>query len=260
MTCACCQHDPGSGQSCRSSVYERDISIRSCDGNGEVEELRAILGSKPSAFCSMMETMGDRTGGGRDQWRHLDPYKSGGCCSVALLSKNLKVRIYKTVILPVVLYGCETWTLTLREELRLRVFEKKVLRKIFGAKRDEVTGEWRKLHNTELHALYSSPDIIRNIKSRRLRWAGHVARMGESRNGYRVVSPPGQQAAVGIPEPEIYVACHSAGAIDSCTAGSSDTPMRDLDNSLTSSSVNSTQLGQTAQIYVMETQAILAFS
>ncbi|KAJ4430296.1 hypothetical protein ANN_22509, partial [Periplaneta americana] len=98
--------------------------------------------------------------------------------SSSLLSKNLKVRIYKTVILPVLLYGCETWTLTLREKHRFRVFENKVLRKIFGAKRDEVTGEWRKLHNTELHALYSSPDIIRNIKSRRLRWAGHVARMG----------------------------------------------------------------------------------
>ncbi|KAJ4449451.1 hypothetical protein ANN_00850 [Periplaneta americana] len=76
--------------------------------------------------------------------------------------------------------------LTLREEHRLRVFENKVLRKIFGAKRDEVTGELRKLHTTELHELYSSPDIIRNIKSRRLRWAGHVARMGESRNAYRV--------------------------------------------------------------------------
>ncbi|KAJ4434138.1 hypothetical protein ANN_16458 [Periplaneta americana] len=73
------------------------------------------------------------------------------------------------------------------KEHRLRVFENKVLRKIFGAKRDEVTGEWRKLHNTELHALYSSPDIIRNIKSRRLRWAGDVARMGESRNAYRVL-------------------------------------------------------------------------
>ncbi|KAJ4438254.1 hypothetical protein ANN_14193, partial [Periplaneta americana] len=105
-----------------------------------------------------------------------------------LLSKNLKVRIYKTAtgILLVVLYGCETWTLTLREEQRLRVFENKVLRKIFGAKRGEVTGEWRKLHNTELHALYSSPDIIRNIKSRRLRWAGHVARMGKFRTAYRV--------------------------------------------------------------------------
>ncbi|KAJ4429756.1 hypothetical protein ANN_21960 [Periplaneta americana] len=103
------------------------------------------------------------------------------------MSKNLKVRIYKTVILPVVLYGCETWTLTLREEHRLRVFENKVLRKIFGAKRDEVTGEWRKLQNTELHALYSSSDVIRNIKSRSLRWAGHVARMGEFRNAYRVL-------------------------------------------------------------------------
>ncbi|KAJ4435021.1 hypothetical protein ANN_23594 [Periplaneta americana] len=120
--------------------------------------------------------------------------------SSSLLSKNLKVRIYKTVILPVVLYGCETWTLTLREEYRLRVFENKVLRKIFGAKRDEVTGEWRKLHNTELHALYSSPDIITNIKSRRLRWAGHVARMGESRNAYRVlVGRPEGKIALGRP-------------------------------------------------------------
>ncbi|KAJ4434418.1 hypothetical protein ANN_22980 [Periplaneta americana] len=96
--------------------------------------------------------------------------------------KNLK-RVYKTVVL----YGCGTWTLTLREEHRLRVFENKVLRKIFGAKRDEVTGEWRKLHNTELHALYSSPDVIRNIKSRHLRWAGQVACMGEFRNAYRVL-------------------------------------------------------------------------
>ncbi|KAJ4445425.1 hypothetical protein ANN_07230 [Periplaneta americana] len=115
--------------------------------------------------------------------------------SSSLLSKNLKFTIYKTVILPVVLYGCETWTLTLREEHRLRVFENKVLRKIFWAKRDEVTGEWRKLHNTELHAWYSSPDIIRNIKSRCLIWAGHVARMGESRNAYRVL--------VGRPEGKI---------------------------------------------------------
>ncbi|KAJ4447033.1 hypothetical protein ANN_09021 [Periplaneta americana] len=86
-----------------------------------------------------------------------------------------------------------------REEHRLRVFENKVLRKIFG-KRDEVTGEWRKLHNTELHALYSSPDIIRNIKSRHLRWAGHVARMGESRNAYRVlVGRPEGKRPLGRP-------------------------------------------------------------
>ncbi|KAJ4445190.1 hypothetical protein ANN_06991 [Periplaneta americana] len=83
---------------------------------------------------------------------------------------------------------------------RLRVFENKVLRKIFGAKRNEVTGEWRNLHNTELHALYTSPDIIRNIKSRRLRWAGHVARMGESRNAYRVlVGRPEGRKPLGRP-------------------------------------------------------------
>jgi hypothetical protein len=76
------------------------------------------------------------------------------------------------------LYGCETWSFALREEHRLRVFENRVLRGNFGANRDDVTGEWRKLHNEELHILYSSPNIIRQIKSRRMRWAGHVTRMG----------------------------------------------------------------------------------
>jgi hypothetical protein len=74
-----------------------------------------------------------------------------------------------------ILYGCDTWSLTLREEHRLRVFENRVLRRIFGAKRDEVMGNWRKLHNEELHNLYSSSNIIRMIKSRRMRWAGYVA-------------------------------------------------------------------------------------
>jgi hypothetical protein len=86
----------------------------------------------------------------------------------------------------VVLYGYETWSLTLREEHKSRVFENRVLRRIFGPKRDEVIGEWRKLHNKELHDLYSSPSVIRNIKSRRMRWAGPVARMGEKRNVYRL--------------------------------------------------------------------------
>jgi hypothetical protein len=86
-----------------------------------------------------------------------------------------QIRIYKTIILPVVLYGCETWSLTLREEHKLRVFENRVLRRIFGIKRDEVTGDWRKLHNEEFHNLCSSPNIIRIIKSRRMRWAWHVA-------------------------------------------------------------------------------------
>ena len=104
------------------------------------------------------------------------------------LSKKLKVNTYKSIILPVVFYGCETWSLTLREEHRLTVFENKVLRKIFvGAKRDEITREWKKLHNAELHALFSSSNIIRNLKSRGLRWAGHVARMEQFRNAYRVL-------------------------------------------------------------------------
>ncbi|KAJ4438661.1 hypothetical protein ANN_14608 [Periplaneta americana] len=117
-------------------------------------------------------------------------------------SARLKEQLsaFLSYILPVVLYGCEAWTLTLRDEQRLRVFKNKVLRKIFGAKRNEVTGEWRKLHNAELHALYSSPDIIRNIKSRRLRWEGHVARMGESRNAYRVlVGRPAGKRPLGRP-------------------------------------------------------------
>ena len=98
--------------------------------------------------------------------------------SSRLLSKNLKIKIYRTIILPVVLYGCETWLLTLREERKLRVFEKMVLRRIFGPSRDEVMVDWRRLHNKELHDLYSSPNIVRVIKSRRMRWAGHVEHMG----------------------------------------------------------------------------------
>jgi hypothetical protein len=98
-----------------------------------------------------------------------------------LISKNLKIKIYKIVILPVLLYGCETWSLTLRKEHRLRAFENKVLR-IFGPKRKE-DGSWRKVHNDELHSLYSSPNIVRVIKSRRMRWAGR----GEGRGIYRIL-------------------------------------------------------------------------
>ena len=95
--------------------------------------------------------------------------------------------IYTTIILPVVLYGCEAWSLTLREEKKLRVFENMVLRRIFGPTRNEIKGEWRRLHNEELNDLYSSPNIVRVIKSRRKRWTGHVARMGEERGVYRVL-------------------------------------------------------------------------
>jgi hypothetical protein len=104
------------------------------------------------------------------------------------------------IIFPLVLYGCETWFLTLREEHRLRVFENRVLRRIFGPKRDEVTGEWRKLHNKERHDLYSSPSIIRIIKSRRIRWAGHVARMAEKGSAYRLlVGKPEGKRPLGRP-------------------------------------------------------------
>jgi hypothetical protein len=121
--------------------------------------------------------------------------KSGNACyysvqnllSYRLLSKNLKIRIYRTIILPVVLYGCKTWSLTLKEERKLGLFENRVLRRIFGPKKDEVAGEWRKLHNEELNSLYSLPNIVRVIKSRRMRWAGHVAHMGEGRGVYRVL-------------------------------------------------------------------------
>ena len=99
-------------------------------------------------------------------------YSVQNLLSSSLLSKNLKIKIYRTRILPVVLYGCETWSLTLREEHRLRVFENRVLRRVFGPKRDEITGKWRKLHNEELSDLYSLPNIVRVVKSRRMRWAG----------------------------------------------------------------------------------------
>ena len=104
------------------------------------------------------------------------------------------------VILPVVLYGCEAWSLTLREERKVRVFENMVLRRIFGPRRDEVTGEWRRLHNEELNDLYTSPNIVTVIKSRRMRWAGHVARMGEERGLYRVlVGKPEGKRPMGRP-------------------------------------------------------------
>jgi hypothetical protein len=104
----------------------------------------------------------------------------------SLISKHIEIKVYRTTILPVVLYGSETWALTLREEYRLRLFENRVLRRIFDPKRFEVTGEWRKLHFEELNDLYSSPAVIQWIESRRMIWAGRIARMGERRDAYRV--------------------------------------------------------------------------
>jgi len=107
--------------------------------------------------------------------------------SSRLQSKNLKIKVYKTIILSVVLYGCETWSLTLMEVCRLRVFDNRVLRRVFGPKRDEVTGEWRKLYYEELNELYSLPNIVRVVKSGRMRRVGHVACMGEDRGVHRVL-------------------------------------------------------------------------
>ena len=134
--------------------------------------------------------------------------KSGNACYHSVLnilcsslqSKNIKIKIYRNVILPFVLYGCETWSLILREEHRLRVFENRVLRRIFGRKRDKVTGEWRKLHKEELNDLYFSPYIVRVINSKRMRWAGHVACRWKKRGAYRIlVGKPEGKRTLGRP-------------------------------------------------------------
>jgi hypothetical protein len=97
------------------------------------------------------------------------------------------IKIYKTVILPAVLYGCDIWSVTLREGQRLRLFENRVLRTIFGPKREEVAGSWRRLHNVEFHNLHASPNVIRVIKWRRMKWAGYVARTEETRSAYKIL-------------------------------------------------------------------------
>jgi hypothetical protein len=138
-----------------------------------VEKFKYLGTSLMDQNC-MQEEIKSRLNSGNDCYHSVQ-----GLLSSRLLSRNVKVKIYKTIILPIVLYGCETLCVILREEVRLRVFENRVLRRISGPRRDEVTGEWRKLHNEELHSLYSYPNIIRQIKSRKIRWAGHVARMVE---------------------------------------------------------------------------------
>ena len=118
------------------------------------------------------------------------------CINRSCHPKNLKIKIYRTVILPVVLCGCDTWSLTLRDEHRLSVFENRVLRRIFGPKRDAVSGKWRKLHNEELSDLYSSPNIVRVIKS----IITHVTGMGEKSGIYRVlVGKPERKRPLGRP-------------------------------------------------------------
>jgi hypothetical protein len=142
------------------------------DQNWVLEEIKGRLNSGNTCYHSVQSLLSSR-----------------------LLSRNVRVKIYKTIILTVVLYGCETWSVILSEEHRLREFEKRVLRRILRSNKNEVTRKWRKLHIGGLHNLYSSPDIIRQMKARRMRWAGHVARMGEGRNVCRVLvgNPEGKR-------------------------------------------------------------------
>jgi len=159
-----------------------------------VEEFK-YLGTTSTNQNSIPEEIKSRSRSGNACYRSVQ-----NLLSSRLLSKNLKIKIYRNIILPVVLYGCETWSLTLREERKLRVFENMVLRRIFGPRRDEVTVEWRRLHNEELNDLYSSPNIVRVITWRKMGWAGHVARMGEEREVYRVlVRKPEGKRPLGRP-------------------------------------------------------------
>jgi hypothetical protein len=122
------------------------------------------LGTTLTDQNCIQEEIKSRLNSGNAYYHSVQSFLSSG-----LLSRNVKVKVYETIILPVVLYGCETWCLMLRDEHTLRVFENRFLRRTFVPKRDEVTGEWRKLHNEERHNLYTSPDIVRQIKSRRMR-------------------------------------------------------------------------------------------
>jgi hypothetical protein len=151
--------------SCLTEFYARRFEFRYTytltNQNDIYDEIKSTINSGNACFYSVQNLLSSR-----------------------LISKYLKIKIYKIVILLVVLFGFES--LALRVEHRLRVFENRVLRRIFGPKREE-DGSWRKLHNDELHNLYFSPNIVRVIKSRRMRWAGHVSRIGEGRGVYRVL-------------------------------------------------------------------------
>jgi len=160
----------------RDQNAERNHSVRIDNSTFERVEEFKYLGTTFTHQNSIPEEIKDRLRSGNACYHSVQ-----NLLSSRLLSKNLKIKIYITIILPNVLYGYETWSLTLREERKLRVFENMVLRRIFGPRKDEVTGEWRRLHNEKLNDLYSSPNIVRVINSRRMRWAGHVVRMGEER-------------------------------------------------------------------------------
>ena len=173
------------------------IYIKSKIDNSSIERVEEFkyLGTTLTNKNSIQEEINSRLKLGNACY-----YSKQNLLSSSLLSKKLKVTIYRTIILPVVLYGCETWSLTLRDERRSRVFENRVLRRGYGPKRDKVTGDWRKLHNEELSDLYSLANIVQVVKPRRMRWAGHVARMGEGRGVYRVlVGKPEGKSPLGRP-------------------------------------------------------------
>jgi hypothetical protein len=173
----------------------RSDSVRNNNGNFESVEEFVHLGTTLMHQNYIPEEIKNRMNLGNACY-----HSAQNLLSSRLLTKNLNIKTYTTVILPVVLYGCETWSLTLIEERKLRVFENMVLRRIFVPRRDEVTGDWRRLHNEELKDLYSSPNIVRVIRSRKIRWAGHVARMGEERGEYRVlVGKPEGKRPLRIP-------------------------------------------------------------
>jgi hypothetical protein len=160
----------------QNSGQNRDIKI----ANGSLENVAQLkyLGTTVTYQNLIQEEITRRLNSGNARYRSVQDLLSS-----RLLSKNVKIRMYKTVILPAVLCGSETLSLILREEHRLRVFENRVLRRIFGPKGAEVTGGWRKLHNEVLCNLFSSPSMIKTTASRGIRWAGYVARM--ERRGVR---------------------------------------------------------------------------
>jgi sorting nexin-29 len=147
----------------RSQKIGQKYSIKIANRSFDVMAKFKYLGTLTDKNC-MQEEINRRLNSGNVFYHSVQSLLSS-----RLLSRNVKVKIYKIIILPAVSYGCETWSLTLRKQHRLRVFENRVLRRIFGPKRDEVTGEWRKVNSGELHNLYSSPEIVRQIKSRRMR-------------------------------------------------------------------------------------------
>ena len=159
----------------------RSCNIKIDNSSFETAEQFKYLGKTLTYKNSIQEEIKSTVKSGNAYYHALQ-----NILSSSWLSKILKTKIHTAIILPIVLYGCETWSLILREKRRLRVLENRVLRRIFGSNRDDVTGEWRKLHE-ELNDLYSSRKIIRVIKSRRIRWAGYAARMGKRTCAYKVL-------------------------------------------------------------------------